>query len=424
MATVLGGVFFVLVAGKGFWVPDIETRKAGQGNFARLEVNVPAGRIRLLDYKEGEYSTISVVEDKESLARTIYLDGFSTATVSSSFSGSTYMQAMGFVPMALHPSPKKRVLVIGFGTGSTMGTASLFPGAEVHGVEIDKNVLEFSKWFATWNHDVLSRSNTKMFIQDGRTFLKWSKSAYDVIIMEPMSPLQAGVVNLYSREFYELALSHLKENGLLVQWLPLHLIGPEDARSITHTFRQVFPEFSVWNSFLTRIVLLVGSRESITLDKNYFDILMRSDEIKQIAGEMKVNSFLDFADFFITDGKHLSLFLAGAGEITDDAPLLEFSSVSLLPPLQWETDESFLNLLRHRLDQFPDVKGMPEMEVFKQNYAVRTAQRFGLFVRRYHGPGENFFASGNYLAGLDALRNYFASHKNPQIHLRDARWND
>ena len=116
--------------------------------------------------------------------------------------------------------------------------------------------------------------------------------------------------------------------------------------------------------------------------------------------------------------------MAGAGEITDDAPLLEFSSVSLLPPLQWETDESFLNLLRHRLDQFPDVKGMPEMEVFKQNYAVRTAQRFGLFVRRYHGPGENFFASGNYLAGLDALRNYFASHKNPQIHLRDARWND
>ena len=421
-AILLGGVFFILVVGKGYWVPDIETVKAGQGNFARLEVNVPADRIRLLDYKEGEYSTISVVEDKESRARTIYLDGFSTATVSSAFSGSTYMQAMGFVPMALHPAPKKRVLVIGFGTGNTMGTASLFPGAEVHGVEIDKNVLAFSKWFSTWNHDVLNRPNTKMFIQDGRAFLKWSKSTYDVIIMEPMSPLQAGVVNLYSREFYELALSHLKEDGLLVQWLPLHLIGPEDARSITHTFRQVFPEFSVWNSFLTRIALLVGSRESIALDKNYFDTLMRNDEIKRIAGEMKVNSFLDFADFFITDGKRLSPFLQGAGEITDDSPLLEFSSVSLLPPLQWETDESFLNLLRPRLDQFPDVKGMPE--VFKQNYAVRTAQRFGLFARRYHGPGENFFASGNYLAGLDALRVYFDENKNPRISLQDAKWNN
>jgi spermidine synthase len=424
MVMIVGGVLIFLVVGKGYWVPDIETRQAGQGNFARLEVNVPTDRMRLLDYKEGDHSTISVVEDKESLARTIYLNGFSTATVSSLFSGSTYMQAMGFVPMALHPAPKKRVLVIGFGTGNTMGTASLFPGTEVHGVEIDKNVLEFSKWFSTWNHDVLNRPNTKMFIQDGRAFLKWSKDTYDVIIMEPMSPLQAGVVNLYSREFYELALSHLKPDGLLVQWLPLHLIGPEDARSITHTFRQVFPEFSVWNSFLTRIVLLVGSPKPLTLDKNYFDKLMGHKDIKQIAEEMKVNSFLDFADFFITEGKRLSPFLQGAGEITDNTPLLEFSSVSLLPPLQWETDESFLNLLRPRLDQFPDVIGISdkEREVFKHNYAIRTAQRFGLFARRYHGPGENFFASGNYLGGLEALRIYFESNKIPQIHLQDAKW--
>jgi spermidine synthase len=425
MTMVLGGVFLLLALGKNYWVAEIETQKAGQGNFARLEVNVPADRIRLLDYKEGEHSTISVVEDKESRARTIYLDGFSTATVSSAFSGSTYMQAMGFVPMALHPSPK-RVLVIGFGTGNTMGTASMFPGAEVHGVEIDKNVLKFSKWFATWNHDVLNRPNTKMFIQDGRAFLKWSQSTYDVIIMEPMSPLQAGVVNLYSKEFYELALSHLKEDGLLVQWLPLHLVGPEDARSITHTFQKVFPEFSVWNSFLTRIVMLVGSRKPVSLDKNHFETLMGSPEIKQIAQEMKVNSFLDFADFFVTDGKRLSPFLEGAGEITDDSPLLEFSSVSLLPPLQWETDESFLNLLRPRIDQFPDVKGISagELEILKQSFAIRTAQRLGLFARRYHGPGEDYFASGKYFAGLEALRVYFESNKSTKIDLHDAKWND
>ncbi len=425
MIMLLGSVLFLLVLGKGYWVPNIETQKAGQRNFARLEVNVPADRISLLDYKEGEFSTISVVEDKESRARTIYLDGFSTATVASSFSGSTYMQAMGFVPMTLHPSPK-RVLVIGFGTGSTLGTAALFPGTEVDGVEIDKNVLEFSKWFSQWNHDVLNRPNTKMFIQDGRAFLKWSKSTYDVIIMEPMSPLQAGVVNLYSKEFYELALSHLKEDGLLVQWLPLHLVGSEDARAITHTFRQVFPEFSVWNSFLTRIVMLVGSRQPVTLDKSHFERLMGNAEIKRMAKEMKVHSFLDFADFYIADGKRLSPFLEGAGEITDDSPLLEFSSVSLLPPLQWETDESFLNLLRYRLDQVPEVKGMPvsELEVFRQDYTIRTAQRFGLFARRYHGPGETFFASRDYFGGLEALRVYFESHKTSQIHLRDAKWND
>ena len=425
MLMMLGSVLVVLILGKGFLVPGIDTQKAGKGNFARLEVNVPKDRIKLLDYKEGEYSTISVVEDKESRARTIYLDGFSTATVSSMFSGSTYMQAMGFVPMVLHPSPK-RVLVIGFGTGNTLGTASMFPEAEVHGVEIDKNVLEFSKWFLKWNHDVLTRPNIKMFIQDGRSFLKWTEFTYDVIIMEPMSPLQAGVVNLYSREFYELALSRLKEDGLLLQWLPLHLVGPEDARSITHTFNGVFPEFSVWNSFLTRIVMLVGSRKPVTLDKEHFEDLMKNLEINEMAREMKVNSFLDFADFYITEGRQLSPYLKGAGEITDDSPLLEFSTVSLLPPLQWETDESFLNLLRPRLEQVPNVRGVSarEQEAFKRNYTIRTAQRFGLFSRRYKGPGEKFFASGNYFAGLEALGIYFESHDSPSIQLRDAQWND
>ena len=145
-----------------------------------------------------------------------------------------------------------------------------------------------------------------------------------------------------------------------------------------------------------------------------------------MAEEMKVNSFLDFADFYITDGKRLSPFLAGAGEITDDSPLLEFSSVSLLPPLQWETDESFMNLLRPRLDQVPEVKGMPaqEQEVFAKDYAIRTAQRFSLFARRYHGPGENFFASGNYYGGLEALRVFFESHKTLPINLQDAQWHN
>jgi len=421
----LSMVFFILVFGKGYWVPNIGTQKPGQGNFARLEVNIPSDRIHLLDYQEGEYSTISVVEDKESGARTIYLDGFSTATVSSFFSGSTYMQAMGFVPLMLHPIPKK-VLVIGFGTGNTLGTVSLFPDVEVHGVEIDKNVLKFSKWFSRWNHDVLNRSNTKMFVQDGRAFLKWSESKYDVIIMEPMSPLQAGVVNLYTKEFYELALSRLKENGLLVQWLPLHLVGPEDARSITYTFHKVFPEFSVWNSFLTRIVMLVGSRKPVELNKKNFDKLIDNTEIQQIAKEMKVESFLDFADFYITEGKRLSPFLEGAGEITDDLPLIEFSSVSLLPPLQWETDQSFLNLLRPRLDQVPKVNGISlrEKEAFEKDYAIRTAQRFGLFVRRYQGPGESLFTSRNYLGGLEALRAYFKSHKSSLILLQDAQWSD
>jgi spermidine synthase len=416
-------VLVLLIIGKTVFVPEIETGKSGVHNLARLEINVPEDRIKLLDYKEGEFSTISVVEDTESGARTIYLDGFSTATVSRSFSGSTYMQAMGFVPMVLHPEPKN-VLVIGFGTGNTLGIASLFPNANVHGVEIDKNVLKFSKWFSDWNHDVLKRTNTKMFIQDGRAFLRWSSVRYDVIIMEPMSPLQAGVVNLYSKEFYDLALDHLKEDGILVQWLPLHLVGREDARSITQTFKNVFPESSIWNSFLTRIVLLIGSRNKVSIDKNLFDTKLKNPELKKVAEEMKVMSFLDFADFFITDGNRLSAFLENAGGISDDRPVLEFSTVSLLPPLKWETDEVFLNMLRHRINQIPPVAGMTlqEQEAFDRNFKLRTAQRLAVFSRRYQGPGAEAFARRNYFSGLEEMNVYFDSYSKPQVHLDEAQW--
>ena len=420
---ILAVVLVVLIVGKTIFVPQIEIGESGVHNLARLEINVPEDRIKLLDYKEGEFSTISVVEDTESGARTIYLDGFSTATVSRSFSGSAYMQAMGFVPMMLHPEPKN-VLVIGFGTGNTLGIASLFSKANVHGVEIDKNVLKFSKWFSDWNHDVLKRPNTKMFIQDGRAFLRWSKTRYDVIVMEPMSPLQAGVVNLYSKEFYELALNHLKEDGILVQWLPLHLVGREDARSITQTFKNVFPESSVWNSFLTRIVLLIGSREKINIDKNLFVTKLNNPELKKVAEEIKVMSFLDFADFFITDANHLSAFLENSGEISDDRPILEFSKVSLLPPLKWETDEVFLNMLRHRINQKPPVTGMTlqEREAFDRNFKLRTAQRLAVFSRRYQGPGAEAFARRNYFSGLETMSIYFDTYLQPQVHLDDAQW--
>ena len=419
----LGAAFVLLFFGKPIFVPGIETGKSGLHNFSRLEINVPQERIKLLDYKEGEFSTISVVEDKKSGARTIYLDGFSTATVSRSFSGSTYMQAMGYIPMVLHPSPKN-VLVIGFGTGNTLGIASLFPNANVHGVEIDKNVLKFSKWFSDWNHNVLEKPNTKIFLQDGRAFLRWSKTRYDVIIMEPMSPLQSGVVNLYSKEFYDLAFNHLKEKGILVQWLPLHLVGREDARSIIRTFKNVFPEFSVWNSFLTRIVLLIGSREKVIINKLRYNKIMENLELKKVAEEMKVRSFLDFSDFFLTDGDRLSAFLDGAKEITDNKPLLEFSRVSLLPPMKWETDESFLNILRHRINQIPHLDGVSqeEKEDFERGYRLRTAQRLAVFSQRYQGPGAEFFSNHNYFSGLEAMRNYFDSYKKLYIHLDGAKW--
>ncbi|HCG73982.1 MAG TPA: spermine synthase, partial [Nitrospina sp.] len=129
-------------------------------------------------------------------------------------------------------------------------------------------------------------------------------------------------------------------------------------------------------------------------------------------------------DFFITDANHLSAFLENSGEISDDRPILEFSTVSLLPPLKWETDEVFLNMLRHRINQKPPVTGMTlqEREAFDRNFKLRTAQRLAVFSRRYQGPGAEAFARRNYFSGLETMSIYFDTYLKPQVHLDDAQW--
>jgi spermidine synthase len=421
VALVVGGL--VIFGSYAAFTPSMARQTLGENNLARVEINTASENLKLLDYKEGNFSTLSVMEDQRSGARTLYVDGFSTATVSNSVGGSAYMQAMGFVPMILHPDPK-RALVMCFGTGNTLGTVARFPRVTVDGVEIDRNVVSMAHWFSRWNHDAINRDNVHLTYQDARGFIRWTDKRYDVITLEPMSPVQAGVNNLYSKEFYEQSRQRLNPGGLMMQWLPLHLVGPEDARAIVKTFQSVFPHTSVWNSYLTRIVLLVGSDEPQVLDKSRFEDAMKQSEVREMAEQIGIFNFLDMMDFYLADGASLAPLMDRAPVITDDRPLLEHSPATLVPPLKRETDESFLNLLQYRVGQFPSTRGMGPEEVayLQKNYEVRTAQRISIFSQRYKGPGAKAFALKNYGAGLEQVRLFLANREEPSIQLSESGW--
>jgi spermidine synthase len=422
----IGSIFttvILIIVGYFISTPNISSEKIGKQNFARVEINVPDGQTKLIDYKEGNFSTLSVMEDSQSGARTLYVDGFSTATVSNSIGGSAYMQAMGFLPMLLHPSPK-RSLVMCFGTGNTIGTVSLFPDNQVDGVEIDANVLSFSHWFSKWNHDVLTRDNVAITIQDARNYIEWTKKRYDVITLEPMSPVQAGVTNLYSKEFYENSLKALNDNGIMMQWLPLHLVGPSEAKSIIKTFQNVFPHTTIWNSFLTRIVLLVGSNSPVILDKNRFDEVMSYPQLRTAAEQIGIRSFIDIMDFYLTDAQKIENFVKGGEEITDNFPILEHSPVTLLPPLKKETDETFLNILLGRLNLKPPISGITneELEFYLRDFNLRTSQRISIFSQRYNGPGKEYFIKKDFNTGIKQVKEFLVDSSEATIRLENHGW--
>ena len=75
----------------------------------------------------------------------------------------------------------------------------------------------------------------------------------------------AGVVNLYSRDFYQLAAQRLQPQGIVAQWLPLPTQNIDDSRSLVRSFLDVFPYATLWSSEFHEM-LLVGSLQPIELD--------------------------------------------------------------------------------------------------------------------------------------------------------------
>ena len=169
-----------------------------------------------------------------------------------------YMRLQALLPLLVHRGEPRSALVVGFGTGITAGALLADPGLERRVVaELLPSVVRAGRSSrATWVPRRTARLEIR--IGDGRQELLRRSERYDVITLEPPPPSAAGVVNLYSRDFYELAASRLQPDGLMAQWWPLPAQNDEDSRSLVRSFLDVFPHASAWTTELHE-VLLVGS---------------------------------------------------------------------------------------------------------------------------------------------------------------------
>jgi spermidine synthase len=86
--------------------------------------------------------------------------------------------------------------------------------------ELLPEVLEAAPLFKG-NYQAVSDPRLDIRLRDGRRELLSNDQRYDVITLEPPPPSAAGVVNLYSSDFYRVAAQRLQPHGLVAQWLPL-----------------------------------------------------------------------------------------------------------------------------------------------------------------------------------------------------------
>ncbi len=255
------GIAAVMMIGVVQLTPSFDPRVTERGLFAYG----PSGRNTLRDaeilfHREGEVCNVLVTR----------VGKHNNLRVNGKVDASTYtldqvtQLGSAYLPRFLRPDAKE-VLVIGYGSGVTVGASLLLPGTQVVCVEIERGVVDASEHFDSINHSPENSPNLELRIEDGRGFLFGTPRTFDLIVTEPSNPWMAGVANLFTVEFYEGARDKLRQDGILAQWVQAYGLSPREHAMVIRTVHEVFPHVALVR-FTRGDSLIVASQEPLLPD--------------------------------------------------------------------------------------------------------------------------------------------------------------
>ncbi len=275
-------------------------------------------------YEEGKGGTVAVLEQLagHKSFRRLYIQGVSNT--GDTLPSLRYMRLQALLPLIIHNGEPRSALVIGLGTGITSGALLRYPGLEQRVVaellpEVKKATGNFQG-----NFGAATDPRLDIRLRDGRRELLSNEQKYDLITLEPPPPSAAGVVNLYSTGFYELARARLLPMGIVAQWLPLPTQNDEDTRSLVRSFLDVFPHASLWTTELHEM-LLVGSLEPVELDVPRIFERFNQPEVATALREVGIASPEALLATWVMDRAGLGTYAGDAQSVTDDRPRIEYA---------------------------------------------------------------------------------------------------
>lgn len=196
--------------------------------------------------REGRTQTLQYLS-KEFLGEPLY---YRLVTNGYSMSATTrdsrrYMKLFAWWPAVVHGEVRD-ALLISYGVGMTAEALTRLPGLQhLDVVDISSEILE-SGAIVFPEQNPLRDTRVTSYVEDGRFFLHSPPRKYDLITGEPPPPRASGVVNLYTREYFELMRSSLKEGGMATYWLPVDQMRESAARAVLGAFCAVFPDCALW----------------------------------------------------------------------------------------------------------------------------------------------------------------------------------
>ena len=204
---------------------------------------------RIAAVREGLDATLMYIEHRTLGATHHYQLCTNAYSMSNSaFTGRRYMKLFAYWPLAVLPRVRS-ALIIGYGLGNTAKALTDSSDPEtIDVVDVSPDILAMAPVvFPDPQEQPLADPRVRVHVEDGRYFLQATDRRFDLITGEPPPHHLAGVVNLYSREYFQLLRSRLTAGGVVTYWLHTPLMSEPNAKSILRAFCDAFEDCSLWH---------------------------------------------------------------------------------------------------------------------------------------------------------------------------------
>lgn len=293
----------------------------------------------LLYYREGLSSVVTVGHLKDNEKDNTWLANNGKVDASTHFDLSTQI-LVGVLPFQ-YARAVDDVLVIGLASGITAGAVSQVSDIQhLEVAELEPAIVDATRLFARWNHDVLDDPRLKLTLNDGRNhLLRAAPASYDVIVSEPSNPWLTGVSNLFTAEFFAMGKTRLKPGGVWSQWLQLYAMDDDDLKSLFATFAQTYTYVQVYGAAENADLVLLGSDSPLVVD---VAAAQRLWTWKGVAGDLAlidIDEPTDLLAHWTFSGVEIASMTRGAVLNTDDNMRIEYRA-----PLNLHVDTQDKNI--------------------------------------------------------------------------------
>jgi hypothetical protein len=162
---------------------------------------------------------------------------------------------------------------------------------------------------------------------------------YDLITGEPPPLAHAGVVNLYTREFFALARSRLRPGGIVTYWLPAIQIGEAVTRSVVRAFLEVFPGAVLLDGHSHQLILMGRKDGPLVLDPAL--ARARAHASPQLLRDLRLTALdrvTEWVGTLAATPATLERATGGVAALTDDHPALEYEARVMVRDRQLPAD--------------------------------------------------------------------------------------